>query len=266
MDKYGLIGDPIDHSKSPQMQTAALKQASILATYTLLNESGEELAQIITRLRTNHVAGFNVTTPFKQAIIPFLDELDASAATIQAVNTVKNVAGKLIGYSTDGTGFWASLPKLAPGSRVAIIGAGGAAKALIGAAPANIDLRVFNRESASFSEHQASLRELFKLELQPLTVLLAQLAEVDVLINATSVGLHNNVSVLSQTDFTNLKASALVVDLVYKHGQTQFLAYASATQHATMGGLPMLVMQGALSFAIWHQQMADIRIMQAALS
>lgn len=265
MDKYGLIGDPINHSKSPQMQTAALKQAGISATYTLLNEPGEELAQIITRLRTNNVAGFNVTTPFKQAIIPLLDELDASAATIQAVNTVKNVAGKLIGYSTDGAGFWDSLPQIPVGSKVAVIGAGGAAKAIIGAAPANVDVCVFNRESASFGEHQASLQALFKLELQPLTTLLAQLAEIDILINATSVGLHDNVSVLTLADFTGLKPSALVIDLVYKHGQTQFLTYASATQHATMGGLPMLVMQGALSFTIWQQQAADITAMQAAL-
>lgn len=265
MDKYGLIGDPIGHSKSPQMQTAALKSANIAATYTLLNEPGEMLADIITRLRASNVAGFNVTTPFKQAIIPFLDELDVSAANIQAVNTVKNVAGKLIGYSTDGIGFWQSLPLLKPGTNVALIGAGGAAKSLIDAAPVGVNLRIFNRESPEFNVHYADLKELFNIELQPLASLHNQLAEIDILINATSVGLRDNVSILPLNEFEILNREALVIDLVYKHQQTQFLTFAKSTNHQTLGGLPMLVGQGAASFEIWHQQVANTKVMQASL-
>lgn len=265
MDKYGLIGDPITHSKSPRMQTAAIKSAKLNATYQLLNDHGEKLSAIMERLRKSNVAGFNVTTPFKQTIIPFLDELDVTVAKIQAVNTVKNVDGKLIGYSTDGSGFWQSMPEIEKPINVVIIGAGGAAKAIIGAAPLTVNIQVFNRESPAFDEHKAQLAALFGLELQPLSQLLTQLESVDLLINATSVGLHDNVSVLSEADFELLKANALVIDLVYRHAQTSFLEYARKTEHQTMSGLPMLVMQGAHSFKIWHNKIADIKSMELYL-
>lgn len=265
MLKYGLIGDPIDHSKSPQMQTAALKAAGINGEYRLLNQSGEALATIVARLRAENVAGFNVTTPFKQAIIPYLDGIDVVAETIAAVNTVVNVDGRWIGYSTDGPGFWQSLPTTTRKQKVALIGAGGAAKSLISACPANVELTVYNRESVNFNVYATQLKAIADLELQPLSQLTTDIANFDIVINATSVGLHDNVSVLAEAMLALLPTTALVVDLVYKHEQTAFLAAAVATGHATLGGLPMLVMQGALSFTLWHQQPANIEKMQQSL-
>lgn len=264
MQKYGLIGDPISHSKSPAIQNAALQACQINGEYRLLNTPGEELAQIVARLRADNVQGFNVTTPFKQAIIPFLAGLDSSAAQIQAANTVKNIAGKWIGYSTDGAGFWASVT-VTPGMKVALLGAGGAAKAIISTRPANVELMVFNHLSPQFIDHQTELKQLFGIELQPLSVITTMLGELDMLINATSVGLTDNLSILTQAEVAQLPAKAVIVDLIYRTEATLLMTYARQTGHQVIGGLPMLVYQGALSFEIWHLQTAPLASMTAAL-
>ncbi|CAH0417952.1 shikimate dehydrogenase [Periweissella ghanensis] len=265
MQKYGLIGDPISHSKSPAIQNAALQACQIKGEYRLLNTPGEELAQIVARLRADNVQGFNVTTPFKQAIIPFLAGLDQSAAQIQAVNTVKNVAGKWIGYSTDGAGFWQSIT-VTPGMQVALLGAGGAVKAIISARPANVELVVFNHVSPHFTQHKVELQQLFGIELQPLPALTPKLGALDMLINATSVGLTDDLSILTQAEVAQLPAKAVVVDLIYRTQETLLMTYARQTGHQVIGGLPMLVNQGALSFEIWQQQVTPIASMTAALA
>lgn len=266
MLKYGLIGDPINHSKSPAMQTAALKKANIDGQYTLLNQSGESLLTIVNRLKKSDIQGFNITTPFKNAILPYLDEIDSSAELIQAANTVKVINGRWYGFSTDGLGFWQSLPVDIQPKKVAIIGAGGAAKSIIAATPTGISLQVFNQASPRFNEHKNEIKSLFGIALEELDNIFEQLAQFDVIINATSVGLHDNVSVLRRNVFDNIPLKTLLIDLVYKHHETAFMRYGIDSGHRVIGGLPMLVMQGAISFEIWHQMKADITVMTTALN
>lgn len=266
MQKYGLIGDPIAHSKSPQIQNAALQACQINGQYTLLNTPGEAISTIVERLRADNIAGFNVTTPFKQAIIPFVDTLDVSAAQIEAVNTVKNINGQWVGYSTDGAGFWQSIPGDTTGLNIALIGAGGAAKAIISACPSAVNLTVFNQLSPRFTSHQVELQRLFACELQPLTALEPVLPTIDILINATSVGLTDDQSILTLAEVGQLPPHALVIDLIYRQAQTTLMQAAVQTGHRVMGGLPMLSHQGALSFTIWHDQPAPLTVMVAALT
>lgn len=265
---YGLLANPVTHSKSPAMQQAAFQALAYDAVYVPFDVQPEMFATAVAGLRAINVAGFNVSMPYKQRIISYLDIVAEDAQKLQSVNTVVNVHGQWSGYSTDGIGFWRSLPT---GSyqRVVILGAGGAARAIIatGLAQAGVsEISVFNRASTNFEEHTTDLWQLAGIELQDLAdepTLAAALQQADLLVNTTSVGMRDTTSPLTGQQMAQLPAGAMVVDIIYRDEPTTFLKLAG--QRPKQNGLPMLIAQGAASFEIWTGMQPNIEVMQHAV-
>jgi 3-dehydroquinate dehydratase/shikimate dehydrogenase len=269
---YGIIGNPIAHSVSPFMHNAAFKFHDLDAVYIPFEV--KNLDEFIkTFLKEVHLnfKGFSVTIPHKQAIIEYLDEIAETAKTIGAVNTVKIENGKLLGYNTDAEGFIEPL-KTAYGdlknAKVAVIGAGGAARALVYALKnENAEATLFARNLAkakSFTEDfQIELKELPKTEDQrPKT----DFANFDIVVNATPLGTKGaleNETVLSAEQLEGVK---LVYDLVYNPLETRLMSEAKKASVPAIGGLEMLIAQAAAQQKIWTGKIAPIEKMrQAAL-
>lgn len=256
---YGLIGYPALHSKSPRMQNAAMENLHIDAMYKAYEFAPKNMDEEIQKLKLRNIQGFNVTMPYKQAIINYLDEVDPIAKKLQSVNTVKKINGKWVGTSTDGAGFWHTI-KNNP-RKVVLIGTGGAARAIIASKPNDIDLQVFNRNSKRFEHHSKQMKELFDINLQKLSDIDHALKDSDLIINATNAGMRDNESVLSEQDFSQAKKSAHVVDIIYRDIPTKFMENARLAGLTAENGLNMLIAQGVLSFQIWFGQTAPEELM-----
>lgn len=266
-----LLGYPLGHSISPAMQNAALAERKIRATRYVKNPMPpEKMREMILALRAPHCLGANVTVPHKQTIIPHLDALTDLAREIGAVNTILKRDGKLIGDNTDAYGFLQALRvrKIHPqNARVAILGAGGAAAAAAYAlAQEGAQEIVFlNRTLSRSIELADRLNQRFpelELALNDWDVL----DEMHLIINATSVGMapHADESPLP-TRYT-FSRNAIVFDLVYNPPATKFLREAKARGARVIGGLEMLVYQGARAFELWTGARAPIRVMRDAAS
>ena len=219
----GIIGQPVSHSLSPLMQNAALKACGIDAVYVPFAVLHDDLGAAVAGLRALAVTGFNVTIPYKTAIIPFLDELDASAEVAGAVNTVKNDNSRLIGYNTDGDGLVRSLAVdldfVPSGSTVVIIGSGGAARGAIAALCRSgvKKICVINRTYEKALHLVSSLSQLFPrtefMLLAGYQGLSDVLKESDALINTTSLGMKNDHIPCLSLDA--MPKSGKIYDMVY---------------------------------------------------
>lgn len=257
---YGLIGYPAMHSKSPQMHNAALSRLHIDAKYQAFEFPPTKLDEEVQKLKLMNIQGFNVTMPYKQAIISYLDEVDPLADKLQSVNTVKKVGQKWGGTSTDGPGFWHTIKNYP--QKALILGTGGAARSIISSAPADVELKVYNRHSKRFDHHYQQLKELFGIELQPLSEIKNDLSEADLIVNATNAGMSDNESILSVEDLSQAKANAHVVDIIYRDTPTALINNALQAGLTAENGLNMLVGQGILSFNFWFGQPAPEDLMQ----
>ena len=268
----GLIGDPVGHSMSPAMHNAAFSSLGLDYAYLPFRVEKERLASAIEGVRALGIRGLNVTIPHKVAVMPFLDGLDPLAERIGAVNTIVNDNGHLQGYNTDAGGFLKALLAggIEPdGKRVVILGAGGASRAVSfalaerGAAivilnrPPEMDWAVELAASLSrFSDKGVRALELNEQNLR------AVLEPADILVNATSVGMSPNVS---QTPVAKglLRSGLVVFDVIYNPVTTRLLAEAREVGAEAIGGLDMLVWQGALAFEMWTGLKAPVDIMKA---
>lgn len=253
---YGIIGDPVSHSLSPQIHNAAFKKAGLNAVYIPLEV--KDLDQFMrlmvlpsTRVVELNFHGFSVTVPHKQAIMQYLDEIDETANAIGAVNTVKIDEGKLYGYNTDADGFVKPLIDAygdVKGAKVAVLGAGGAARACVYALKATgADVTIFARNA----KKAKTLADDFGVAISKLPITNNQLLGFDILVNATPVGmkgLNENESLIDAKDLKSLK---LVYDLVYSPEKTKLLADAESLSIKTLGGLEMLIYQATLQQKIW---------------
>ncbi len=213
--------------------------------------------------------GFNISSPFKADIINYLDKIDPTAAKINSVNTVKIINNHLEGYSTDGLGFWQSLKKINK-SKTLLIGTGGAARAIMANA-ANYGVKhliVVNRYGTDWEQKVITTQRLANVQLYDLNdrqYLTKILRDVDLVINATTVGMKNtDPSLLTSSEISVTKNSTVFVDLIYAH-QTKFLQIAAAHKRKSLNGIPMLIAQAALSFKIWTGVEADISTMKKSL-
>jgi shikimate dehydrogenase/3-dehydroquinate dehydratase type I len=248
---YGVIGDPVKFSLSPYMQNAAFKAAGLNAVFIPFEV--KDLASFIKRFLPEsglNIRGFSVTIPHKQAIMKYLDEIDETARTIGAVNTVKIVDGKLYGYNTDAPGFIAPLKKgLAElkGKWAAILGAGGAARAVIYALQREgAEVTVFARDTAKAKP----LAEKFKVELKNLQI--AEFTGFDIVINATPLGMTGKFEGQSPSTNSQLRDVKAAYDLIYTPEVTPFIQEArTAGVPIVIGGAEMLVAQGVAQFKIW---------------
>ncbi|MBC6295873.1 shikimate dehydrogenase [Listeria sp. FSL L7-1517] len=252
MEKYVVIGNPIRHSLSPAMQNRIFQELGMNAKYdsVLIDEADFETE--ITKLMDSGVVGFNITTPFKERILPFLDELDSLATASGAVNTVLRKNKKWYGFNTDGKGYLEGLEEIrliTENDSILITGAGGASKAIYLALKnyTTAKITVANRTSEkavemtkNHSNHQAmTLDEAEK-----------NLADFTIIIQTTSIGLEASKN-KSPISLANLTKGTICSDIIYNPAETAFLKEAKKYGAITQNGLPMFVNQGALAFEIW---------------
>jgi len=272
MTKFvGLIGNKLSHSISPQFQQAAFDYLGLDIRYEVWETAKDELPKVVEGMRDASKLGANVTIPHKEAVLPLLDDVDNDARRIGAVNTIVNRGGKLIGYNTDASGFLRALRDdgaFSPrNKRVVLLGAGGAARA-VGFALVDAGVRsliILNRSvergRALAWDLKVSDTEVAALSWKDGNTLTA-LAECDLLVNCTSVGMKDGSGEgKSPLGIGLIPKRALVYDVVYNPLETPLLAAAKKAGARTLGGLPMLVYQGAASFELWTGKSAPIDIM-----
>ena len=268
----GVIGWPIGHSLSPVLQNAALERAGLDYVYLSLPVKPELLPEAVAGLRAMEFRGINVTIPHKTAILPLLDEVDEDARIIGAVNTVVQEDGFLRGYNTDAVGFMGALRETGfdvTGKRVAVLGAGGAARAVLWALLKNkagrISIGVRNPEKAKplagfFQKYGHVAVFLWSGE-----AFCSELSEADLLVNTTPLGMHPHVEDMPPVELSRVKKDALVYDIIYTPAETRFLREAAALGHPVLNGEGMLAGQGAEAFRLWTGKDADMSLMKEVL-
>lgn len=243
------------------MQGAALKAAGLVGTYKALETAPAFLRARMQEVRRDY-RGVNVTIPYKEGVIPHLDDLSSEAQAIGAVNTVINDGGRLTGLNTDAAGFLCGLDEAAiayKGKKVVLLGAGGAARAIAYALKQEgSQVGVYNRTP----ERARELSKALGTTVLSLEFLEHALKSCDLLVNTTSVGLKDPTA--SPLPEGWLPASGVVVDIVYNPPITKLMRDAQARGLKVLGGLPMLVWQGALAFELWTNHKADIAAMYQA--
>lgn len=274
--RVGLIGYPLRHSISPVFQQAAFDALGIPARYELWDTPSDQLSALVARLRGDEYFGANVTIPYKQAVLADLNDVDADARLVGAVNTIVRSGATLRGYNTDVVGFSRSLRVdgqfSVTDSRAVVLGAGGAARAVVAAlmigGVAELTL------AARRVEQARALLGSFSIPAAPTTThvssldssdprLRSALAAADLLVNATPVGTaHRDDSSAPPIDARLIHRGLLVFDLVYNPPETALLAAARERDARTLNGLPMLVYQGAAAFELWTGMTAPVELMR----
>jgi shikimate dehydrogenase len=255
---FAVFGNPVVHSLSPVMHNAAFGATGFNGVYAAIRVRDIRLA--VAGLRSLGFRGASITLPHKEAVMACLDYIDPRARRIQAVNTVVNEGGTLKGFNTDWAGALKALEEKVPaaGKRVAVIGAGGAARAVAhGLQSAGGTVTIFNRSAEKGSALAAELGAEFR----PLDRFDGQ--GVEILINTTSVGMAPQTEE-SPVARETLRPGMAVMDIVYTPLRTRLLRDAQAAGCATIDGLAMLVRQGALQFELWTGLEAPVDIMRMA--
>ncbi|MFT0800087.1 shikimate dehydrogenase [Bacillus swezeyi] len=251
---YGLIGNPVAHSMSPDIHNAALQDLSLDGHYHAFHVENADLEDAVKGMRALGVQGFNVTVPHKVSIMKYLDRIDDSAKALGAVNTVRREKEEFVGYNTDGEGFLKSLEqsldKPVHELSLLIIGAGGAARAIFTTLASKLPNRldVANRTP----EKAEAFVKLFEGEAKTLTLQEAEtnLSAYDVVIQTTSVGMHPNVDA-APLSLVQAKETCLVCDIIYNPLKTALLKEAEAKGLKILDGVGMFIGQAALSFELW---------------
>ena len=254
-----VVANPIKHSISPFIHNRAFEATHTNGVYLAWEIEGTDLAETVANIRRYQMFGINLSMPYKEQVISYLDQLSEEARLIGAVNTVVNREGTLIGYNTDGKGFFKSLPSFKiSGKRMVLLGAGGAAKAIL--AQAILDgvsqVSVFVR-SGSIEKTRPYLEKLqnetgFKVDLfalEDVSELQARITDSDLLVNATSVGM-DGVSLPIPASVL-LPEKLLVADVIYQPFETPFLKWARNQGNHAVNGLGMLLYQAAEAFQLW---------------
>ena len=270
----GIIGYPIGHSISPRFQQAGLDSLAVNAEYRAYEVHPDGVGDFVHSLRADGVLGINATVPHKEAVMPFLDEIDDWAAEAGAVNTIVNRNGRLAGYNTDGYGFLRALREsggLEPGGkRALILGAGGSARGVVQALlRAGVAGLVIANRTVARAESLAELAAERNVSAAAIPLQSAPLADAaasaDLIVNCTSLGMrHGPDESATPLTATQIPDTALVYDLVYNPMLTPLLRAAEQAGANTLGGISMLVYQGAASFEIWLERPAPVDVMMDA--
>jgi len=267
-EKLFIIGDPVEHSKSPLIQNAMLKTLGLLPCYGRALVRKGELQPFLDRVRTEGLWGFNATMPLKEDLLPLLDGVGDMAQAMGSVNTVCNRKGKLYGYNTDAPGFLAALteeldidPK---GLTVTLLGAGGAAKAVSAALVGAGATRVFVCNRTMERAAELCCREPMHMipSLFDDKTLSALCGKSDLLINCTSLGMTGQFESLDFLEF--LPKGTAVCDLVYSPPETALLRRARELGHPAMNGQGMLICQAVLSLEYFLDRKLDRERLAAA--
>ncbi len=271
MRVFGILGYPLTHTRSPAMHQAALRARGIDGAYMKFEVREANLVQGVQELRELGVEGYNVTLPYKEAIIPLLDGVDDTARAIGAVNTVVRVGGEYVGTNTDAAGLTMSLVEenvRLSGTTAIVIGAGGAARAATvglsfgGAFEVKVAARRFTQARSLTRDTQIGL---------PLDLAYVgeHFQDCKLLVQATSATLHGRADAQAFADslpLDELPDDCVVVDLVYEPEWTTVRLAAAAMGLKTVGGLGMLLHQGAAAFERWTGESAPLDAMRAAIT
>lgn len=267
----GVIGDPIEHSLSPILHNAAFNSLNLGYVFLAFKVKSAEVGNAISGMRALDIHGLNVTMPHKKAVINYLYEIDQTAKFLNAVNTIYNKNGKLLGFNTDGVGALKALKENGAnpaGKKVLLLGSGGAARAIAYALAQEADeLVVLNRTVEQAKELASLLNRTFskKVVADSLTPSAIQenLRGCDILVNATSVGMKPNAnqSVIAPEW---LKPNLAVMDIVYNPIETKLVKDAKSAGAKVVSGVEMLIYQGAASFEIWTGKSAPVEVMRKA--
>ena len=265
---FAVIGDPIDHSLSPNIHSAAFRELDLDSSYIAYRIPKGELAEGIEGLKKIKIDGFNITIPHKIEMMKYLDKIDESCSLIGAVNTVSNIDGVLKGYNTDMDGFLEPFKKKElkiSDAKVLLIGAGGAARAIVAgfAKEKASSITIANRtldKARSLSEFAK------KVGLDANAVKIEDVKDsaknYDIIVNATSVGLRNEPSVIS---LEGISEKTIVYDIVYMPMNTDFIKKAKEEKAIVIYGYEMLLGQAVRAFEIWHGIEAPYNAMKKAL-
>jgi shikimate dehydrogenase len=269
MRTYCIIGDPVSHSLSPAMHNAAFKSLSLDNVYIAYKVASNELESSVESLRSIDISGFNVTIPHKSAILRYLDEVDLISSKAGAVNTVTNHNGKFKGFNTDVQGFLQPLLDRSidfKGLSILVLGAGGSARAVV---TSLFNVRSISRLVVANRTYDKAAELCRLAELQGLECSASSIEEAkakarhfDLIVNATSVGLQSNESILDSED---INRSSTVYDLVYRPVMTKLLENAQQKGARIIYGYEMLLEQGARAFELWTGLKAPIPAMKKAL-
>ena len=247
MKKYFVIGNPINHSLSPKLHNYWLKQNNINAVYDKIKLEENEIQNFFIKIKNQEINGCNVTVPFKKTVIPFLDKLSLEAEQTQSVNTISFNNNNLIGHNTDVAGFEKAITNLnyeVRNKKILILGAGGVVPSII---------YVLNKMKAlKITVSNRTYKKAENLKSQFNEINIAKWGEVpdfDIIINATSLGLNNEIINL---DISNFHQGKLFYDVIYNPSETNFLKLGKKLGNQIENGKLMFIYQAFEAFRLWH--------------
>lgn len=256
MEFYGLVGEKLSHSLSPDIHKEIFKQLNIEGAYRLFEIAKENIGDLSKSLRTLSIKGVNVTIPYKEIVMGYLDEISREAKEIGAVNTIFNKKGQLIGYNTDYYGFKYMLEDkniIIKGKKITVLGTGGASKAVIA--------YLLDEEALEINLVSRTKKELYTDESRIKVITYEELDYVlgDIIINTTPVGMYPN-NDDSPVSEDIIKKYDVLVDLIYNPLETEFLKMGIKNNKITCGGLMMLVGQAIKAEEIWQERSIDKKV------
>lgn len=264
-----LIGNPVGHSLSPALHNAAFREMGL--NYAYLAFKVEDLAKAVAGIRALGIKGVSVTIPHKVQVMEYLDEIDATAREIGAINTILNIDGRLQGYNTDSSGALQALTDAGiafAGKKILILGSGGAARAVAFGLAAHSSIKlltilgIIEDELKSLQGDLAKKGELaISAELLSQSVLEKVVSDADLVINCTPVGMHPEVD-RSVIPLGLLQKGQVVFDVVYNPLKTKLLREAKEAGCRVISGVEMFVNQAATQFELWTGEKAPVKIMR----
>jgi shikimate dehydrogenase len=268
----GVLGHPITHSLSPRMHNAALQAQGIAAVYLPFDVPPERLPAAIQGVRSLRMPGVNITVPHKISVVALLDEIDSTAARVGAVNTIVREADRLVGHNTDVAGFTAALQRLMPegvqGSSCVLLGAGGAARAVLAALidQGAAEVHIYNRTPEIAERLAETAASWGKTRCLPLSLgeLSTVAREAALIVNATPVGMEGMVKE-TPLPVDILHSRHVVMDVVYGKRPTPLVEQALARGARAADGREMLLMQAAAAYELWTKRHPPLDVMRRSL-
>ena len=265
MNKYLVIGNPIDHSLSPTIHNYWIKKNNIKAIYDKERLNSDDLKNLIIKIKERNISGVNVTVPFKKEVIPYLDKLTSGAEVTQSVNTILLTNdNKIVGYNTDIGGFENAIKYTkydTSGKKIFILGSGGVTPSIIFALyNMNVSsITLTNRTKAKAEQLQNfyNSNTVKKNGWNDIKVVdWGEVPEFDMIINATSVGLNKDDNL--DLDFSKIGKNKFFYDVIYNPKETNFLKKGKDLGNKTENGKKMFIFQAAEAFKIWHDIQPEI--------
>ena len=254
MKKYFVIGNPIEHSLSPKLHNYWIRKNKLDAIYEKEKINKNDIENIISEIRKEKIDGINVTTPFKNSVIPFLDELSSEASNTQSVNTVYKKEGKIIGHNTDIAGFELGLRYIkynVENKKIFIMGAGGVSPSII------IALKKLGAGKIILSNRTKKKAEVLKNLFSGLEIInWGEVPNFDMIINTTSLGLNESDEI--KLNYSDIGSNKFFYDIIYNPRQTNFLSKAKEFGNKIENGKMMFIYQAHQAFVIWHKVLPNI--------